>query len=290
MVILENEYISTHIQPLGAELTKIYSKQTNIDYLWSGDASFWKRHAPILFPIVGKLINNSYLVNEKKYTLPQHGFARDLVFTVTHQNAHSVVFELQHTEETLAVYPYKFTLQISYELNKNQLLVSYTVINTDDSSIYFSIGAHPAFNCPLVTNTNFDDYYIEFEVDENPTQHFLNPKTGFRTSQTKKVSLGKQIQLSYDLFDNDAIMFEGIQSSTVSLKSHQHNHGIHMHIPNWKYLAFWTQKGQAPFICFEPWMGIADQEDTNQVYKTKTGVQKLEVATTHTNKYILEFF
>ncbi|WP_299136084.1 aldose 1-epimerase family protein [uncultured Tenacibaculum sp.] len=290
MITLENEYLTIQFKKLGAELTKIYSKETKLNYLWNGDATFWKRHAPILFPIVGKLKGNTYKINGEFYELPQHGFARDLEFSIVNKTTSKITFELTYSKETLINYPFKFTLQVSYELKKNQVLVNYKVINVDDTTIFFSIGAHPAFNCPLVKGTSFNDYYLEFEKAEKPTQLFLNPQTGFRNNISKTINLEKQIDLSYDLFKNDALMFEGIESKKVSLKSKKHNHGIHLHIPNWRYLAFWTKKTNTPFICFEPWMGIADNENTDQIYSTKEGIQELSVNKTYENEYRFEVF
>lgn len=290
MIALENEYLKIQLTELGAELTKIYSKKTKLNYLWNGDASFWKRHSPILFPIVGKLKDNSYEIDGTFYELPQHGFARDLNFSVVNKTTSKIIFELSYSKQTLTKYPYKFSLQLSYELKENQVVVTYKVINKGDKTMFFSIGAHPAFNCPLVEKTSFNDYYIEFEKPETPTQLFLNPKSGFRNDTSKKVNLGKQINLSYELFKNDALMFEGIESKKVSLKSTKHNHGIHLHIPNWKYLAFWTKKTGTPFICFEPWMGIADTENTDQNYLTKEGILEVNENKSYKNEYRFEVF
>ncbi|SEC92169.1 Galactose mutarotase [Tenacibaculum sp. MAR_2009_124] len=290
MITLENDYLQIEIKNIGAELCKVYSKQTNLDYLWKGDPKFWKRHSPVLFPIVGKLVNNFYTINRTKYELNQHGFARDLEFNVITKTNESILFEAEYTQETLLKYPYKFTLQIGYQLKKNLIEVTYEVFNKDDKSINFSIGAHPAFNCPISESSSFNDYFIEFEKEENPIQHSLNPQTGFRKKDTERVRLNKTIPLSYNLFDNDAIMFEGLESKQISLKSNKHEHGVHFYIPNWRYMAFWTQKGNAPFVCFEPWMGIADEENTDQVFETKTGIMSLNIGETYTNEYAMEFF
>ncbi|CAM1346660.1 aldose 1-epimerase family protein [Tenacibaculum insulae] len=291
MVILENEYLKIEINTLGAEISKIYSKKTNLNYLWNGDASFWKRHAPILFPIVGKLKENTYKIDDEKYQLPQHGFARDTSFTVLTKNDTKVTFQLLYSTKTIAKYPYKFSLQICYELKDSQLSVSYKVVNLDNQTIYFSIGAHPAFNCPLIENTSFNDYFIEFEKEETPTQLFLNPKTGFRNNASKKVNLGQKIDLSYDLFTSfDTLIYKGITSKTVSLKSKKHAHGIHLHFPDWKYLAFWTKETGTPFICIEPWMGISDSDDSNQILKDKTGMLNLAETKTYENSYSFDFF
>ena len=290
MVKIENNYLQIEIKKVGAELCKVYSKKTNLDYLWNGDPKYWNYHSPVLFPIVGKLIDNCYTINNSKYELNQHGFVRHLDFQIIHKTTNSVLLETKYSEETLLKYPYKFSLQIGFQLKKNRVEVTYKVINKDNKLIRFSIGAHPAFNCPLSEDTNFDDYFIEFEKKESPLQHSLNPKTGFRRNDTERVNLDKTIALRYDLFDNDAIMFEEIESKKVSLKSNNHKHGVNFYIPNWKYLAFWTQKQKAPFICFEPWMGIVDEENSDQIFETKTGIISLSVDQSYKNEYAMEFF
>ncbi|CAL2082696.1 Galactose mutarotase [Tenacibaculum sp. 190524A02b] len=290
MVTLENESLTVELTTLGAELTKIYSKETQLDYLWKGDASFWKRHAPILFPIVGKLKNNTYSINNKEYQLTQHGFARDEVFSIASQSNTQITFELSHSLKTLDKYPFKFTLQVSYKLIAQQIEVIYKVLNTDTKAIYFSIGAHPAFNCPLTPNSSFHDYYVEFEQKETPTQLSLDPSTGFRNGESNQVSIGKQLPLNYDLFKNDAVIFEDIQSQKVSLKSTKHSHGIHLYIPNWEYLAFWTKRENTPFICFEPWLGITDGEDSTGNFKGKKGIIELPTTNTFESTYTFEFF
>ena len=290
MITIENDYLQIEIKKIGAELCKVYSKQTNLDYLWKGDPKFWKRHSPVLFPIVGKLVNNSYIVDGFQYKLTQHGFARGLDFNVITKTEKSVVLKTEYSEETLLKYPYKFALQIEYQLQKNFVEVTYRVFNKDSKLMNFSIGTHPAFNCPISENTNFKDYFIEFEKEETPVQHSLNLQTGFRKKDAETVALSKKLPLSYDLFDNDALMFEGIESKKISLKSNKHGHGVHFYIPNWRYMAFWTQKGNAPFICFEPWMGIADEENTDHVFETKTGIMKLDVNQCYENQYSMEFF
>lgn len=289
MQTLENDYLQINIKEQGAELTRILSKENNIDYLWNGNPDFWNRHSPILFPFVGRLKNNTYFVDDKNYQLSQHGFARNCMFKLIEFNTTKNVFELTFSEKTLEKYPYKFKLQISYELQKNTLIIDYNIVNKDNKDIYFSVGAHPAFNCPLSINTSFTDYYIEFENKENINQLYLDNKTGLiQPEKTTKVKLLK-IPLTYDLFKNDALIFEKIQSDFVSLKSTKHQNGITLKATNWDYFAFWTKK-DAPFICFEPWMGIADFSNTNQNIKNKKGIKKLTVNNKYAISYSITFF
>lgn len=286
---LENEYLQITLKKEGAELTRIYSKEYKIDYLWNGNPNFWKRHAPILFPIIGKLKNNSYYINNTTYNLAQHGFARDFVFEIINYKTDTITFELGASEDSLQKYPYRFKLQITYTLKANKLCISYKVINTDNTTIYFSIGAHPAFNCPLINGTIFNDYYIEFEHNETVNQLHLDKKTGLINPNKTEKEVPKNLSLSYNLFESDTVIFEKLQSESVSLKSEKHQHGITMEAKNWDYFAFWTKKN-APFICFEPWMGIADFNNTNQNFKEKIGIKALAVNQEFDTNYTISFF
>ncbi len=289
MITLENDQLQVQIKTAGAELTKIYSKQTQLDYLWNGDEKFWKRHAPILFPIVGKLKEHTYFVDHQKYHLPQHGFARDNEFILISNNGNKITFELNYSDKTLEIYPYKFKLHVSYTLIENSIKIEYHVKNEDDKAIYFSIGAHPAFSCPITSETSFSDYYIEFETSETPLQYSLNKTNGLRTINPTEQSLDKIFKLNYELFKDDALIYKNISSKKIALKSNKHEHGLNFLSSDWEYFAFWTKK-DAPFICFEPWMGAADLETTNQDFTQKDSIIKLDVNKEFEKEYTIELF
>ena len=289
MITLENEQIKATFSLSGAELIKLYSKETKLDYLWNGNPDFWKRHAPILFPIVGKLKDNSYLVDNKTFHLSQHGFARDNEFTLVSQSKTELVFELSFSEKTLAIYPYKFRLLVAYRLEKNKLETSYKVENVDNKPIFFSIGAHPAFKCPITEETSFSDYFIEFEKDENPLQFSLNKENGLRIETPTEKQLPKELSLNYNLFIEDALIYKNITSKVISLKSKKHKHGINFECSDWEYVAFWTVN-KAPFMCFEPWMGAADLETTNQDFTTKDGIIELDINKEFKQRYVVTLF
>ncbi len=289
-ITLENETLEIAINEKGAELNKLYAKKTNIDYLWRPKEPFWQRQSPILFPIVGRLKEDQFIENDTKYTLPKHGFARDSIFTVLTQTQERITLAFNYSDETLAIYPFKFSLEVTYSLKKNKVIVHFNVVNNDTKKMYFSLGAHPAFSCTMKPEDAFEDYYIAFDTAENASQLFLNKTTGFRNGKSKNVRIKKTLPLSHKLFENDALIFENIQSKKVSLRSNNHENGIHMHLPKWQYLAFWTQSSGAPFICFEPWMGINDADTSSQILSDKTGIIHLEPEQSYENHYTLEVF
>ena len=154
--------LSIQMKAAGAEVISVKNSD-NLEYMWQGDASIWSRHAPVLFPIVGKLKDDSYIYKGQKYALSQHGFARDMAFKLMQHTANTCTFELSSSSETKTNYPFDFIFQIQYSLQNNVLETKYTVRNSGAEIIYYSLGAHPGFRCPLLENESFEDYYLEFE-------------------------------------------------------------------------------------------------------------------------------
>ena len=166
MVILENDILLASIHPLGAELQSLFRKDLNQQYMWKGDPEFWGKFSPILFPIVGTLKENTYYFKGTAYHLSRHGFAREKEFALESASKTNAVFVLKDDEPSRKLYPFKFELRVTYSLHQKGLEVSYEVLNPDVESLYFSLGAHPAFAVPLVQGTNYNDYYLEFEKPE----------------------------------------------------------------------------------------------------------------------------
>ena len=165
MHFLENKDLIVESKKAGAELVRIYSKKYNKEILWNGDEKFWARRSPVLFPIVGKLKENKTLIEDKIFSMNQHGFARDMNFELINTTDNSITYKLTSSEETKEVYPYDFNLFITYTINNEKINVKWKIENIDNKEIYFSIGAHPAFN--ISSSKNLKDYYLEFECRDN---------------------------------------------------------------------------------------------------------------------------
>ena len=175
MYIIENNFLAVSIQEKGAELTSILSKPLGLEYMWNGDPAFWPKHSPVLFPIVGALKNNTYFFHNRPYELPRHGFAREKMFSIGGQSSDRITFSLSSDEETMLVYPFEFELNIYYTLIESMLTVTYEVKNMGNAEMYFSIGGHPAFKVPLLNDTNYQDYYLEFDKKENSQRWRVSP-------------------------------------------------------------------------------------------------------------------
>jgi galactose mutarotase-like enzyme len=282
---IENEFLKVSAKDSGAELISIKNKQNNIEYLWQGDPKFWGRRAPVLFPVVGKLKDNKYKAEGKVYELPQHGFARDAYFDISEKGALFLTFTLKSNSETLKVYPYKFELNIGYKLIKNRIEINYEVRNTDDKKIWFSIGAHPAFNCPIDPKLKFEDYFLEFETEESADKYLLEDGL-LNGKKEKTLSKEKKIALTEKTFLNDAIIFKNLKSSLLSLKSNSSHASLNFNFKGFPFLGIWSKPG--PFVCIEPWYGHADMVGFSGELKDKEGIQGLDKGASFNCDYSVE--
>ncbi|RYD76462.1 aldose 1-epimerase family protein [Pedobacter agri] len=273
MITLENDYLKVSIAAKGAELQGLYSKETEIEYLWNADPEYWAKYSPVLFPIVGSLKNDHFNYKGKTYNLPRHGFARDHVFKAAQISKTEAVFTLTQSEETLKVYPFQFELKLIYRLIDRKLSLTYEVINTGKDELLFSIGAHPAFAVPNTPNTSYEDYYLAFNTDEKLTYWKLD--NGLVANETESIDLnGHKLNLKHDLFYNDALVFKTLQSSCISLLNTKNDYGLHFHFEDFPFFGIWAAT-DAPFVCLEPWCGVADGVNHNQELKQKEGIISL---------------
>ena len=275
MTTIENDFLKVTIRNKGGEMTSLYNKASGVEQLWQGDPNIWPWHAPNLFPVVGGLINNELLVDGKAYKMERHGFNRQLELLLIESNEVSARFSLPHSDHTLAVYPYKFDFQIHYDLIDNALRVTYKVINQQREPIYFSVGGHPAFNVPFNKGENYEDYYLEFEVDEKLEKHMLSAQ-GFFTGEKQPVKLnGKKLPLTRDMFKDDAWVFKNLRSREMTIKSTKHDQTLAVEFPHFNYVGIWAKPG-ADFLCIEPWLGCADTEGKHVDITQKEAIQQLK--------------
>ncbi len=289
ILALENPWLKATFKTLGAELSSLVSITNNTEHIWQADPSIWNRHAPILFPIVGQVENNSYSFEGKDFKMSQHGFARDRQFKVESQTSDSIVFSLDSDEESSKIYPFQFSLFVMYTLITDKLEISYKVVNKDSKKIYFSIGAHPGLVCPFQENESFEDYILEFEKPETATRHFFAGGLLNGNIQEKYLENSQTIPLSYDLFKDDAIILEGLVSEYVDLKSTKSGKYLRFYFKDFPLLAFWTKPGMnADFICIEPWFGVADIKGRKENFSQKPFIQSLNIDDKFNCQYAIE--
>ena len=259
---IQNECFEVTIKKKGAELCSVQAP-CGFEYLWQA-GEVWPRHAPNLFPVVGSLLDHQYEYEGELYDMSHHGFARNMDFDMLHQSEHSISFVLTHNADTLMSYPFQFMFLITYILAGDKLEQRFRVINTDSKDIPVSFGAHPAFNASPVS-----DYSIVFSDQENVRSNQL---TGPYINDCEiDIIEGNIIRLDGHTFDNDALIFQGLKSKEVSLVHNKSDHKITMDISAFPYLGVWAKPG-APYVCLEPWQGLADFETHNKRIEDKKGV------------------
>ncbi len=267
---LKNDILKIGIESLGAELTSIQSLVTGKEYMWSGDKAIWGRRAPILFPIVGRLKDDQYTVGREKYKLGQHGFARTSEFAVISQNYEAIMYRLSYSRKTLPQFPFPFMLEVLFALQGNELAVGYRVYHEGEAAMHFSIGAHPGFACPPEEGP----WYLEFDKAETAPRHFL--ENGLLTGKTQDVFKGSNhIEITAEIFNQDALIFKGLNSSKVTLKSNNTSRSVTLTLNDFPYLGIWAKPG-APYVCIEPWFGLADSVDATGILSDKEGIIALE--------------
>ena len=274
---IKNETLEISVKQSGAELCSIKSVESGKEFIWDANPDIWGGSSPVLFPIVGGLKNNCFLHKEKIYELPRHGFIRnnDSVF-LSEKRSDSLSFSLKYNEGTLKKYPFKFDFTISYTLKKNTIIVSHKVLNEGNEIMFFSLGAHPAFRCPINEGEVYEDYFLEFEKEETSSTWLLD-KNGQITGDTSEVlKQTKILDLYKGIFENDALIFKDLISKKVSLKSKKSSSVITINFSGFPYLGIWA-KPNADFVCVEPWLGIADSSNTNQDFETKEGIVELGI-------------
>ena len=270
---ISNQQLQVEINTLGAELQSL--KKDGIEYLWQGDATFWGRQAPVLFPIVGKLKDGHYVYNDETYTLGGHGFARDKAFDMIDSSEHEVVYELRADKETLQVYPFDFRLRIKYTLVGNQLSVKWEVKNQGQHEMLFGIGAHPAFNVPL-ENATFEDYQLTITPEKSRPFIPIDVSTGTLELSKKYNRDDNVFQVSRDLFKSDALIFETDGKTEVLLSNTINERSVKVSWEDMPFVGLWsTYPNDAPFVCIEPWCGIADNVNTDGDLTTKFGINSL---------------
>jgi galactose mutarotase-like enzyme len=283
---LKSHQLSLLINHAGAEVCSV-KNNTGTEYIWQARAGTWPRHAPVLFPVVGKLKDNRFRYLGKTYELGQHGFARDMLFSVIEKTPSSCTFELRANEKTRPNFPFDFVFRIHYLLHGNALTTRFEVGNPSGEILYFSVGAHPGFNCPLNEEENFEDYYIEFEHDS-----FIQTSLheGLRSDNRKVMPLsGEKLFLSDTLFNDDALVFENHQINSVTLASVKTGSRVKLICDNWPYFGIWSKKGCREFVCLEPWFGIADHKNTGSDLTLKDGIIALEPGKEFACSYSLTF-
>jgi galactose mutarotase-like enzyme len=289
---LKNEILTLCFDEHGAELTSIRNNLSNTEYLWNADPNYWKRHSPILFPLVGSLKNKSYHYQGKTYSMPQHGFARDMDFRLLSKTDSEIWFFLEASEETLAVYPFCFRLEAGYKIEGGKITVLWKVINQDSTAMYFSIGGHPAFHCPLSPEENQTDYFLCFDTDQPIYYQHINEKGLLiqkpLKEQNKLFTDHGTLPVNPHLFDYDALIIEENQCHRVDILTPEKTPYLTVSFDA-PLFGLWSPAGKnAPFLCIEPWYGRCDTEDFDKSLEEREWSNRLEPGEVFKAAYTIE--
>lgn len=289
---IENALLAVEIDSFGAEIKSVRSKRDGTEYMWNGDKKFWGRTSPVLFPFVGSLKNKEYRYQGKSYPMGQHGFARDMEHNMASRTETSIWFELTSNEETLAKYPFPFVLRIGYELEENAVKVIWKVKNPADGNgpLYFSIGAHPAFLCPVHGEADKTGYKLYFAGIDEVHHHGNDVASGMALDEDLVIPLqDHRAALTPEFFDRCTYMIEGNQTKEVGLEDPAGKRIVTVCFDT-PLFALWSPEGKnAPFLCIEPWYGRCDSADFNGTIEERAYTNCLQAGEQFERAYTMAF-
>ena len=267
----ENNNFTLAVKEMGAELNSLKSKKSGFEFIWDGNEEYWYGQSPILFPIIGRLLDDKYRLNGCEYTMPKHGIVRKKPFTLVESTNDSLTFVQTDDEESINIYPYKFELKVKFTLTDNGLVVDHTVTNKSDSVMYYSFGAHPAFNCEIGD-------YLEFNKDTALTTERIDHDSILIEEKFPVDMNDNKVIITKDIFNDDALILSNYNSDVVTLKSNNHNRQIKFNFKS-PLLGVWAKPG-APYVCIEPWYGIDDRYNAGHDFTKKERICSLEAGET----------
>ena len=276
MITIQNSALTVKIDSLGAQLASVRTPDKT-EYLWQGDPNIWSRRAPILFPLIGRLKDKSYLLDGNPYTISTHGFARDMEFEVIGQEENRVSFQLTDTPETLAVYPFSFLLTVTYSLKDNQLTKTHEVYNRSQQDMLYELGAHDGFRVPVGDGITMADYTVRlpgldsvrlYGMDE---QLMLTPK-GEAIPLTQSA-----LPLTPASFGLDTMILDSPPQAQAVLCGKAGRPLVMLSFPDFPYLGIWTQAKpfDTGYVCIEPWSSLPDGAFMGRELGDKPGIRRL---------------
>ena len=277
--IIENDKLRVGLNTYAAELTSIYSKVTEKEYMWQPGAEIWPVHSILLFPNPGRIAHDRTIIGGKVYPATMHGFAKDMEFTAVEATNEKVVLELASNEKTKFYLPYEFIFRVIFELCGDVLEQRFEVVNKDDKDVYFCLGAHPGFYCPIELGESGDDYVLRFD----PPQHFNRNETekGTRLLTGKQTPVvlenGTDMFVGEKFFNDDPKIFSEIDADTITLLSKKSGRFVEMGIKGFPHMCLWGVPDKMQILSIEPWCGMNDFTGTDHVWEKKPGIQKAEV-------------
>lgn len=278
---IENDKLSASVKEYGAELHSVVSKDSGFDFLWNGDTSVWYGQSPILFPIIGRLLDDKYYYDGKEYTMPKHGLFRKRDAQVVSCEKGKLVMMQTADAKTMESYPFTFVVYVTFELIDKAIKVTHKVVNTNEKTMYFSLGAHPGFKCKIGD-------YLEFDENETLSTEMIDSDSIRVNEKIPVLNNEKRITITEHIFDNDALIFSGIKSKHITLYSTESARKVKFDFGGSPYLGIWAKPG-APYVCLEPWFGVNDSRDKKDCICKKEGIIALEAGKSFECSWTAEF-
>ena len=282
---LKNGEMEVQVSSKGGELVSLRDTEQT-EYIWIGDARYWKRHAPQLFPCIGRLTNNQYSMDGALHEMGQHGFLRDYELTKVEESETSLHLQLQSDASTRQLYDREWIVDIFYTLCGKTLSVKFQVRNCDTRTMRFGYGIHPGFNVPLNPALRFEDYRLDFHETSTPQQMELTERyTISGGMHAYALEEGRYLPLQHSLFDHDAIILKDMPH-TVTLGSQKDEKKVTVTFPDMPYLGIWhAPETDAPFVCIEPWSSLPSTDGVIDEFETKPDFITVEPEQTYTNNW-----
>lgn len=294
MYQISNDTLTVTISPVGAEVVSVQDKD-GLERIWQADPKIWGRHAPLLFPFIGRLRDGQYELNGRTISIPTHGFARDMTFTVAAQSGQSITFALEDTEETWKVYPFSFRLEVTYSLEGGVLTKAHSVTNRSAEEMPFEVGGHDGYCTTLLPGETMGDYYLAFEGVEEVEPHLmaLEPGTCFVSDEKAQIPLeeGKWWNYREFLARMDTAVLDRLPVNRVTLGSRKSGKKVIVSYEDFDYLGIWTASKDfdTNYVCLEPWSTLPECTFTGPSVWDKPGIQRVSPGETKTLRYTMEF-
>lgn len=268
-ISITSDRMSAAINPHGAELSSIRDADGR-ELMTDADPRWWTGRAPLLFPVVGKPAGEVIRVDGQSYPMKQHGFARRRDFEVVSRERGRVVVALGDDTETRASYPFAFQLEAAFTITDATLEIAITIRNPADVPLPASFGFHPAFAWPLPSGEPRAAHRITFAEDEPEALRVLNSDGQITAERRASPIDGRVLHLADALFARDALIWDHVRSQSVRYGA-ERGPALEIAFPDTPMMGIWTKPG-APFVCVEPWHGIADPVDYAGEFRDKPGV------------------
>ena len=288
LMVIDSEKLKISVSSRGGELQSIKTKDGR-EWLWQGDSKYWSDRSPNIFPYVGRLWNNQYILEGKTYPLTIHGFINEQELKVEKLNEDNLVLTYDATDYSRERYPYNFKYYVEYQIINNVLEITYRVKNLDTRPMYFGIGGHPGFNLPFEAGSDFEDHYIEFESGSKPIRVGFS-SICFVNGEDEPFLLDEkgQLPLNHNLFDDDAIVLKECGNSAV-LRSYKNEKAVKVVFPDMPYLGIWHRpKTDAPYVCIEPWSSLPSRHGEVPIFEEQSDLISLEPNGDYINKWSIE--